>query len=118
MGVGRYKLIKRKTDGLLKIPQITTAIPTPTEKDYINGYIVRYFIQKANDLNSFIFEVDSKQFSKLQNSEIYSNVSLDWRIKGDPNEIKKSNSASVRIASQTIPKIQLYLPNLLQFYKK
>jgi hypothetical protein len=45
-------------------------------------------------------------------------VSLDWRITGDPIDIKKSNIASLRIASKTIPKISLYLPNLLQFHKK
>jgi hypothetical protein len=43
---------------------------------------------------------------------------LDWRLTGDPIDIKKSNTESLRIASKTIPKISLYLPNLLQFHKK
>jgi len=118
MGVGRYKRLKRESDGLLKIPNIVVSIPKPIEQDYQRGYIIRYFVQKSNDINGIIYEVDSKQYSKLKSSELYTSVSLDWRIGGDPIEIKKSNSASIRIASEVIPKLSLYLPNLLQFHQK
>jgi len=118
MSVGRYNRIKRESDGLLKIPKVITHVPTLTEKDISKGYIVRYFCQKVNDENSFIYEINSKFFSKLSLSPIYKIVSLKWRIDGDPIEVKKSNSASIRIASKIIPKISLYLPNLLQFHQK
>lgn len=118
MGVGRYKRLKRKKGNLLKIPKIATSIPSPKENDYVRGYIVRYFVQKANDLNSIIYEVSKNRYSSIQTSDLYTNISLDWRITGTPEEIKKSNSASLTIASKTIPKIALYLPNLLQFHKK
>jgi hypothetical protein len=42
---------------------------------------------------------------------------LDWRLTGTKEEIKKSNSASIRLASAKMPKIALYLPNLIQFIK-
>ena len=118
MGVGRYEQIKKKEGNLIKIPKITTFIPNPIEKDYFKGYIVRYFVQKANDINSVIYEVSKSKYSNITSSDLYTNVSLDWRLIGDPSEIKKSNTSSLRIASKTIPKISLYLPNLLQFYKK
>jgi hypothetical protein len=118
MRVGRYEQIKKEEGNLIKIPKITTFIPTPIEKDYFKGYIVRYFVQKANDVNSVIYEVSTARYSNIQSSDLYINVSLDWRLTGDPIEIKKSNTSSLRIASKTIPKISLYLPNLLQFYKK
>jgi len=118
MGVGRYKQIKRKEGNLIKVTNISAFIPTPTDKDYNRGYMLRYFAQKSNDVNSIIYEIDSKQYTKLQFSDFHIVVSLDWRITGEVNEIKKSNSASVRIASQKIPKLSLYLPNLLQFHKK
>lgn len=118
MSRGRYNRLKRENGGLIQIPNIIVSKPNPTEKDYTNGYITRYFCQKSNDNNSVIYEVNSKSFSKLSLSPIYKVVSLRWRITGDPIDIKKSNSASIRIASQKIPKIGMYLPNLLQFHQK
>ena len=118
MEISRYKQIKKKEGNLIKIPKVTAFIPNPIEKDYFKGYIVRYFVQKANDINSVIYEVSKSNYTQITSSPIYVNVKLDWRLTGDPIEIKKSNTSSVRIASETIPKISLYLPNLLQFYKK
>jgi len=118
MGVGRYKRLKREKGTLLKIPKIVTSIPSPKKNDYIRGYIIRYFVQKANDTSSIIYEVSKSRYSIIQTSDLYTNVSLDWRISGTSEEIKKSNSVSLTIAARTIPKIALYLPNLLQFHKK
>ena len=118
MKVNRYNQIKRKEGNLIKIPKITTFIPKPNDKDYFKGYIVRYFVQKGNDVNSVIYEVSKARYSNIQSSDLYINVSLDWRLDGDPIDVKKSNTASLRIASKIIPKISLYLPNLLQFHKK
>lgn len=117
MDIDRYKDIVNLESEFNQI-KITTYIPTPIDEDYKRGYITRYFVQKANDKNSVIYEIRKNTISKFSNNSFYTIVSLDWKIKGDPIEVKKSNSISVRIASQTIPKIQLYLPNLLQFHKK
>ena len=54
---------------------------------------------------------------KYSNNSFYTVVSLDWRLVGTKEEIKNSNSASLRLASVKMPKIHLYLPNLLQFHK-
>ena len=118
MGVGRYDLIKRRQGGVVDIPTISSFISNPTDKDYFKGYIVRYFVQKANDSNSVIYEVSKTNYTKITSSPIYINIKFDWRLTGDPIDIKKSNTESLRIASKTIPKISLYLPNLLQFHKK
>ena len=118
MGVGRYDLIKRRQGGVVDIPIIFSFIPKPNDKDYFKGYIVRYFVQKANDSNSVIYEVSKTNYSKIISSPMYINIKLDWRLIGDPIDVKKSNTASLQIASKTIPKISLYLPNLLQFHKK
>lgn len=118
MGVGRYELLKNRQGNLIDIPDVSVSIPILTDKDYFKGYVVRYFVQKANDINSVIYEVSKSNYTQILSSPIYLNLKLDWRIIGDPIEIKKSNTSSLRIASETIPKISLYLPNLLQFYKK
>jgi hypothetical protein len=97
---------------------IRAYIPNPTETDYKRRYITRYFVQKANDPNSPIFEVDSDVFSAVSNNPYYIGVDLDWSIIGDSDTVKKSNTASISIASKTLKSISLYLPNLLQFWKK
>jgi hypothetical protein len=111
-------MLLKKDNKAITIPKVNSYVVSLTEEDYTKGYVVRYFTQKANDIDSYIYEISRNQFSSLKNSPYYISVSLDWRLTGEPDEIKKSNSASVRIASKTIPKIQLYLPNLLQFHKK
>ena len=117
MDIDRYKSIS-KADTEFKEVSIVAYIPTPTELEYKMGYITRHFVQSANDKNAPIYEIRKKSISKFSNNSLYITTSLDWRIKGPVDEVKKSNSASIRIASQIIPKLSLYLPNLLQFHKK
>jgi len=93
-------------------------IPNPKPIDYERGYIERYFVQKSNDISAHIFEISSDSINGFTTNPFYSTTKLDWRLIGDPIDVKKSNSASIRIASKNIPKIGMYLPNLLQFHKK
>jgi hypothetical protein len=117
MNIDRYKEIAHLGSEFNQT-NIVAYIPKPIDIDYNRGYITRYFIQKSNDPSSVIYEIRKKSTSKFSTNSFYNVVSLDWRIKGSPSEVKKSNSASVRIASQSMRNIQLYLPNLLQFHKK
>lgn len=118
MGEFRYNLLVKRMRKSLNIRDISTSIPTIKENDITNGYIVRYFAQKANDINSFIYEIDRREYSSISTNAFYVITTLDWRIVGEPMDVKKSNSASIRIASADIPKLPLYLPNLLQFHQK
>lgn len=109
--------------------KIETHIPNPTKEEYKRGWITRYFIQRTNDKTSPIFEVNSIQFSKSISNDLYTIVSIRWRLTGPKETIYDSNgnvkeksvSESNRIAIQLvydkIPNLKLYLPNLLQFYK-
>lgn len=101
-----------------KEKRISPYIPTPTDLDYERGYIVRYFIQKANDSQSRITEVDYIGYSKFVESAFYSTLSLDWKIKGTDEQIRECNFKSIKTGIDKIPLIQSYLPNLLQFKKK
>jgi len=98
--------------------RISPYVPTPTELDYERGYIVRYFIQKANDTQSRITEVDYIGYSKFVENAFYSTVSLDWKIKGTDEQIRECNFKSIKTGIDKIPLIQSYLPNLVQFKKK
>ena len=104
------------------LPSVTPSrpisyFPKPTDGDYYNGYIERYFIQKANDINAPIFEIEAINASNANFNDYYSIVSVQWRLTGIPQEIMESNSNSVRAATTTIPNLSHYLSNLLQFAK-
>jgi lipopolysaccharide export LptBFGC system permease protein LptF len=123
-----YKdVAKNIEDFTLQIPK--TVIPIPTEFDYDNGFIRRYFIQKTNDSNGFVFEVSEEVHDELRDNAFWKVADLKWRITG-PKEtvynqkgelsdigVEITNKQIINLTSKTIRNISLYLPNLLQFHK-
>ena len=97
--------------------KVSAYIPTPEDIDYKRGYIERYFIQRANDMTGKIVEIDSSAFSKFVSNPFYTAITLDWKISGNDDEIKDCNFKSIKFILNKMPKIQMYLPNLLQFRK-
>lgn len=112
----RYNNLGKKPVGISPI-KINTSTPKLTETDYKRGYVERYFVAKANDENSLIYEVLSENFLRVIKSPLYIGVKIRWRIKGDVTDVKVSNKKSLDIASEKIKNLKLYLPNLLQFHK-
>lgn len=123
-----YKdLIKNKTFYSLSTPN--TIVPTPTEDDYTIGSIDRYFTQKANDINGFVYEITSDKFEELNQNPNWNTEIVVWRIAGPLNVVYNekgditdkgvinSNKTSLFISSNKLKNIGLYLPNVLQFYK-
>jgi hypothetical protein len=92
-------------------------IPTPTEDDYYAGYMQRHFVQKANDIDAPIFEIDINESTISNFNDYYCIVSIQWRLSGTPQQIMESNSKSIKSATSTIPNLSHYLTNLLQFAK-
>jgi hypothetical protein len=97
--------------------KISAYIPKPDEIDYKRGYISRYFVQRANDTAGRITEINEIAFSKFVNAPFYTAITLDWKITGTDDEIKDCNFKSIKFVLKDMPKIQMYLPNLLQFRK-
>jgi hypothetical protein len=112
----RYKRIAKIPKEFDNI-NIVTYVPVLSDLDYSRGYIVRYFIQKANDNNAPIFEIKKQYVSKYRNNPFYRVAILDWMVSGEHADIKRANSASVSLGCKDIPNLYLYLPNLLQFCK-
>jgi hypothetical protein len=123
-----YKDVAKNIENFtLQIPK--TVIPIPTEFDYDNGFIRRYFIQKTNDSNGFVFEVSEEVYDELRDSPFWKVTDLKWRIAGPKQTIYNqkgelsdigveiTNKQIINLTSNTIRNIGLYLPNLLQFYK-
>ena len=123
----RYSKISRnRIDINIKIKSF---LPKPDESDYNRGFITRYFVQKCNDSSSPIFEVSEDTFFKYNTSPTYIGTKLSWRISGPVNRtfdklssvydngVVMSNTNAIRLASNKIKNLKLYLPNLLQFHK-
>jgi len=120
-------LIKDKELHSIQTPK--TFVPSPSVNDYEYGSIDRYFAQRANDANGFVYELDENEYNSLLNNPYWITATMKWRITGPIDVvysptgritdmgIKASNSASIAITSSKIKNIGLYLPNLLQFRK-
>jgi hypothetical protein len=123
-----YKdLIKDKTIYSLSIPK--TIVPSPTDNDYSNGMFDRYFAQRANDSNGFVYEIDLNTFNELKLNPYWLVEVVKWRLSGpldivyDENGkvtdkgVINSNNASISFGQRNIKNLNLYLINILQFYK-
>lgn len=122
----RYRQLKYdSTSGLES--KIRSFLPTPNKVDYERGYVTRFFIQRSNDSSAVVYEVSDVEYSRLESNALFNGTSLRWRISG-PNEIIydknnvvtdkgviESNRISVKLASENMPNLKLYLPNLKQF---
>lgn len=118
MDVVRYMNIAKLSNTEYGYKKLATYIPHPEEIDYKRGYIKRYFAQQSNDINAYIYEISSDVYSGISSNSFYTIVLLDWRLVGTEEQIKESNFKSVKLASQKMKALQLYLPNFLQFSKK
>ena len=106
-----------------------TIVPSPTDIDYENGFINRYFTQRVNDSNSFVFEMNLEEYNLLLENPYWIFAEMRWRITGPTSPVYSnngtitdigvisSNAASISITSNKIKNVGLYLPNLLQFHK-
>jgi hypothetical protein len=112
-----YAGLMAKKSLSFKYPVINSFIPNPNEMDFKTGYIERYFLQKVNDINAPIVEVNETNFNSMKNSGYYNGVSIKWKIKGTDEEIKMANKKSINTVISEMPRLAVYLPNLLQFSK-
>ncbi len=123
-----YKdLIQNKKIYSLNIPP--TLVPSPTDVDYNNGIIQRYFTQKVNDVNGFVYEINKQTYNELDSNPYWSIAVVKWRITGpldvvyDDNGkiidkgVRNSNISSIAEAQKNIKNLNLYLIDILQFYK-
>lgn len=120
-------LISEKTNYSLDFPK--TIVPIPSDTDYENGFIERYFTQKVNDKNSYVFEIDKEEYSNLFKNPYWVSEIMKWRITGPITPVYnidgiltdkgviESNNASISIISEKVKNVKLYLPNILQFHK-
>ena len=103
----------------------------PTDKDRINGYMVRLFAQKANDEDNII-EINEDDIKKADSPEgldtnLYNTFSLRWKVSGPMNDILDSygnikesgiidtNIRTIALKSETYPALKDYLTDYTEF---
>jgi hypothetical protein len=87
----------------------------PTEEDYINGSMVRYFGQRIQ--TGRYFEVDEKTHSDIRTGDridrsLYREGQIRWALKGDTAQI---NGANLLRLEQVYPNLRKLFVNLTEF---
>lgn len=103
--------------------------PTPSDADYSNGFIVRYFVKKKTTSTSVIHEVSGDQFKSLSKNPFYNCASVYWELvdvyntnekhsEQAPLSVSDINSNEIDEVEQILPGLKNKLKNTLEFYKK
>jgi hypothetical protein len=98
--------------------------PLPTSKDYLKGYINRYFVQKINDLT--ITEVNKNKYNDIY-TNYFNKLVIQWIISGPKNNVYKNkildrkgvqeqNIEILNISENKMTDIKNYLNNPLEFW--
>jgi len=83
------------------IPPFNLTLPTAEDKK--RGYFIRYFCKKNNEL--IYFEISQADHDRIKNQDpttaydLYSVLSLQWSIMGDPSQVASFNATSVNRAA-------------------
>ena len=103
-------------------------IPKPTDQDYVQGFITRYFVKRVNGDESTVKELDQTTYDGLQDNPLYIIEEGVWYITGVVEDItltggmvipgvSTNNRATISRINKTIPGVDRYLRDPLQFYK-
>lgn len=115
-------------DRLSRVLQESPSIVLPivTRQDAEIGFIDRYFVRTAND-DSFIVEVDKKQYDTLKNNPRFMVTTIRWKIVGKKEDINRPNNVIiygveninrqvVANADLTFGGLRKYIQNYTQFW--
>jgi hypothetical protein len=96
--------------------------PKPTEQDYEQAQIVRYFVQRINRMAD-IYEVDTDAFDSVNKQNefgidggLYRKKKIEWTINGPLVEARKVNLKVLQEAEADMPGIMKYLTDLDEFH--
>jgi hypothetical protein len=97
--------------------------PILNVSDYQAGYIMRYFVQKRNNPQVTITEIDASQFNTLNDKNrsgisilLWNYVELKWTIKGT-HALHLNMQEIQRAISNGFINLQNYLKDPLEFWK-
>ena len=85
-----------------------------TDKDYTKGFVVRYFVKKANDVNAKVFEISKEDFNK--DLTLYDKIKLDWIISGAKNQVIVENRIAINSGAKQFKELRKIL-SPLQYWR-
>lgn len=109
-------------NAIIKSPLYTATLPT--QQDYVNGEMRRYFCKKTNEI--IYLEVSKDTYDKLvgQDSQIlyqlYLPFNLPWQLSGNKEQVFTTNKNIVELTSvrQKLPMLAEYLKmDFTKYYK-
>lgn len=128
-----FKNLNKGNIDLTDLKEPLPFYPTPTETDYKNNKIIRYFAKQRTIRNFQIIEIDKPTYNDLfnlggiYNYPLWKPTSLFWRISESLSKeitthkftetVSESNQRVINIKEKSFSGIKQYLINLEQFSK-
>jgi hypothetical protein len=83
---------QRLTNILDKMP--SPALPTVTQSDAKNGFIMRQFVRQVTD-KDFIVEVDANQYTEFKENPRFVTTQIKWKIIGKKQNMTLLNGVTI-----------------------
>jgi hypothetical protein len=119
--VKRYNLIRNKLPANYVSP--VSYHPILNASDYEIGYVMRYFVQKRNNPYVTIQEIDSGQYTTLNQSNrpgistlLWNYIEIKWTLTG-VYALQLNNQEIQRAESSGFVNLKNYLKDPLEFWK-
>lgn len=115
---------ERLTEILTSTP--AQVLPTVTQVDVKNKFIMRYFVRQVTDKN-FIVEVDNIQYEEFKENPRFVTVKIKWQIVGKKQNmtllngivisgVQDTNRTVVSEADLTFGGLLRYITNYLEYW--
>lgn len=96
----------------------------PTENDYKQGTIFRFFAKNRLYSDAFVTEISERQYDNAGNDKILGNINpaiynllrISWRLVGYKKEVTDINTQTLVTANKQMPGIWYAVPDVLEFY--
>lgn len=106
-----------KSQKKIEIYTPKTGMMIPKDSDYNKGYYYRYFYRLSNNIKGNVYEIEEKEYKKLQSKPIYKILKIKWKIIGPQDIAKEINTKIIDTSNQILPGIKSVLIDPLQFWK-
>ncbi len=114
---------KLKTNLIREFIDPYSALVEPKDSDYTNGVFVRYFVRRANMLDSPIYEINKSMFDKYNaaggiDGSLYTLLQLNWAISKTEKSIDnivRINQGNISVAERKFSGISNVIGNYFKY---
>jgi|TARA_B100000085_G_scaffold174396_1_gene158852 hypothetical protein len=117
----QYNTLKEVVEDYTEILDIPDPyVPQPTQEDYDNSFVKRYFAKRKG--STTIFELSEEGFGELE-TPYYQKLELKWKISGPLNDTSEesgiidTNRRTIQLYQNAFLGLERYLTNLTELAK-